>query len=143
VIKIPDLEIICPVCEEEISISAQDLKLASVQRGKTEGKVLVGCPKCARVLEVPDVPEKGIGQWIATITENDDWLGCVPLMDEEQAKIPGGSVGDLAFKRYRAGQNGPLLDRRTYMWTYGVDPKIHMSLNPSMGAEPFDTGVHK
>jgi len=140
VIKIPNLKTICPVCETDISIPGAEINLASVQRGKTAGKVLVGCPACARVLEAPDVPEKGIGQWIAAIEENEDWLGCIPLMDEEQAKIPSGYVGDLALRRYKAGEGGPLLDRRAYMLKYGIDPKLHMQLNPGMGAKPFDTG---
>lgn len=135
--KMPNLKTICPVCESDIEIYGPELNLASVQRAKTGGNVLVGCPACARVLVVPDVPEKGLNQWIATITENADWLGCVPLMDAEQAKIPSGMTGDLALRRYKAGEGGPLLDRREYMTKYGIDPKIHMSLNPSMGKEPF------
>jgi hypothetical protein len=138
VIKIPNLKTICPVCESDISIPGAEINLASSQRGKTAGNVLVGCPACARVLVIPDVPEKGIGKWIATIEENEDWLGCIPLMDEVPGIIPVGSVGDLALKRYRAGANGPLLDRRAYMMQYGIDPKLHMQLNPSMGAKPFE-----
>lgn len=102
------LTTICPVCESDISIASRDIKLAVMQKGKTGGKTIIGCPACARVLVIEDAPETGVSQWIEKVAESDDWLGCIPLMDPEQAKIPTGYIGDLAFRRYKPGQGGSL-----------------------------------
>lgn len=132
------LKTICPVCESDISISSKDVKLAITQKAKTAGKPLVGCPACARVLVIEDAPETDVSQWVEMVSESDDWLGCVPLMDPEQAKIPTGYIGDLAFRRYKPGQGGEPLPRREYMVRYGIDPKIHVALNPGLGGESFN-----
>lgn len=42
------LTTICPVCENDISIESRDIKLAVMQKGKTGGKTIIGCPACAR-----------------------------------------------------------------------------------------------
>ena len=47
------LTTICPVCENDISIESRDIKLAVMQKGKTAGKTIIGCPACARVLDCP------------------------------------------------------------------------------------------
>jgi hypothetical protein len=132
------LKTLCPVCESDIEIPSRDIQLAVKQKGKTQGKAVVGCPACARVLVVEDVPEKDVSQWIETVSESDDWLGCIPLMDPEQAKAPTGYIGDLAFRRYKAGQGGEPLPRREYMMAYGIDPVIHIALNPGMSGTPFN-----
>lgn len=131
------LKTICPVCESDISIAGKDIKLAVMQKAKTAGKPLVGCPACARVLVISDAPDTDVSQWIEKVSESDDWLGCVPLMDPEQAKIPTGYIGDLAFRRYKPGQGGEPLPRREYMVRYGIDPKIHCELNPGLGGDAF------
>jgi len=133
-------EIFCPVCEKDFELPKNELRKSTLQRGKTGGKVLIGCWKCARVLQVLDAPEgtdKEVVRWAAEAEKNDDWLSCVPLLDSETAKIPSGSNADLSYVRYQAGQGGDLLDRRAYMMRYGVDPLIHMTLNPSMGGAAF------
>ena len=43
------LTTICPVCENDISIESRDIKLAVMQKGKTAGKTIIGCPACARM----------------------------------------------------------------------------------------------
>ena len=132
--------IFCPVCENDFELPKNELRKASIQRAKTGGKVLIGCQACARVLVVQDAPEEGVVEWAVKAETTDDWLSCIPLLDPEQAKIPAGYVGDLAYRRYRAGAGGSLLDRRAYMVAYGIDPLIHMSLNPGMVREAFDVG---
>ena len=129
--------IFCPVCENDFELPKNELRKASLQRGKTGGKVLIGCWKCARVLWVKDAPDEGVERWAAEAEKNDDWLSCVPLLDSETAKIPSGSNADLSYVRYQAGQGGDLLDRRAYMMRFGVDPLIHMALNPGMGGSVF------
>ena len=128
---------ICPVCENDISIASREIQLAVRQKGKTGGKTIIGCPACARVLVIEDAPEKNISQWVEKVSADDDWLGCIPLMDPEQAKIPTGTVGDLAFLRYKPGGGGEPLPRREYMVRYGIDPKIHTDLNPGLGGGTF------
>lgn len=128
---------ICPVCENDISIASRDIKLAVMQKDKTAGKTIIGCPACARVLVISDAPEKDISQWVEKVSADEDWLGCIPLMDPEQAKIPTGTVGDLAFLRYKPGGGGEPLPRREYMVRYGIDPKIHCELNPGLGGDAF------
>ena len=131
------LTTICSVCENDISIASKEIQLAVRQKGKTGGKTLIGCPKCARVLVIADAPETDVSQWVEKVSADEDWLGCVPLMDPEQAKIPAGTVGDLAFLRYKPGGGGEPLPRREYMVRYGVDPKIHVELNPGLGGDAF------
>ena len=131
------LTTICPVCENDISIASREIQLAVRQKGKTGGKTIIGCPACARVLVIEDAPEKNISQWVEKVSADDDWLGCIPLMDPEQAKIPTGTVGDLAFLRYKPGGGGEPLPRREYMVRYGIDPKIHVELNPGLGDGTF------
>ena len=131
------LTTICPVCENDISIASRDIKLAVMQKGKTAGKTIIGCPACARVLVIADAPEKDISQWVEKVSADDDWLGCIPLLNPEQAKIPSGATGDLAFIQYKPGGGGEPLPRREYMVRYGIDPKIHIDLNPGLGGSTF------
>lgn len=131
------LKTICPVCESNIVVEQDEIKIATVQRGKTGGQILVGCPACARVLVIPDAPEKGVFQWLEKMSNDPDWLGCVPLLNADQAKIPAGSEGDLAYIKYRPGGGGEPLPRREYMVRYGIDPKIHCELNPGLGNGTF------
>lgn len=131
------LTTICPVCENDISIASRDIKLAVMQKGKTAGKTIIGCPACARVLVIADAPEKDISQWVEKVSADEDWLGCIPLLNPEQAKIPSGTTGDLAFIQYKPGGGGEPLPRREYMVRYGIDPKIHVELNPGLGDGTF------
>jgi len=131
------LKTLCPVCESDIEIPSRDIQLAVKQKEKTAGKTIIGCPACARVLVIEDAPEKDISQWVEKVSADEDWLGCIPLMDPEQAKIPTGTVGDLAFLRYKPGGGGEPLPRREYMVRYGIDPKIHIDLNPGLGGSTF------
>lgn len=131
------LTTICPVCENDISIESKEIQLAVRQKGKTGGKPLVGCPACARVLVISDAPEKDISQWVEKVSADEDWLGCVPLLNPDQVKIPAGTTGDLAFIRYKPGGGGEPLPRREYMVRYGIDPKIHVELNPGLGGGTF------
>ena len=131
------LTTICPVCENDISIESRDIKLAVMQKGKTAGKTIIGCPACARVLVIEDAPEKDVSQWVEKVSADEDWLGCIPLLNPEQAKIPSGTTGDLAFIQYKPGGGGEPLPRREYMVRYGIDPKIHVELNPGLGDGTF------
>lgn len=131
------LTTICPVCENDISIASRDIKLAVMQKDKTAGKTIIGCPACARVLVISDAPEKDISQWVEKVSADEDWLGCIPLLNPDQAKIPSGTTGDLAFIQYKPGGGGEPLPRREYMVRYGIDPKIHTDLNPGLGDGTF------
>jgi hypothetical protein len=137
-----DIETICPICEKDITIKARDIKLAVQHIKETNNKLLVGCPECCRVLLIPEkLPEGGyLDEWIATIAENDDWCGCVPLLDPTQAKIPNGSYSDLGVTMYRPGSGGAPMRKRAYMLLYGIDPECHLAKNPSMGGKPKDLG---
>lgn len=138
-----DIETDCPVCEEEITIKARDIKLAVQHRKETGDNILVSCPACCRALRLEgDVPgNMTVDQWIAKMAEDpEDWCGCVPMLDATQEQIPAGKFADLGVTFYRPGSGGPALKKRPYMYNYGIDPSCHLSKNPSMGETPVDLG---
>jgi hypothetical protein len=129
--------VFCPVCENDFKLPKNELRKAAIQRNKTGGKILIGCWDCARVLVVQGVPSDGVEEWAAQAEKSNDWLSCIPMLDKVQEDTPTGSNADLKYIRYRSGANGPLMDRRAYMMAYGIDPLIHMALNPGMGGAAF------
>lgn len=135
VVNLKDIMIVCPVCEEDITLAARDIKLA--YRHKTAGKTLIGCPNCARVLVLPVDGLKDDAELDAYISSVDDCC-CIPLLDEDVVRIPAGFVAQLGKKMYRAGGGGPLLAKRDYMAKYGIDPEI--ALAKRGGGEAFKIG---
>ena len=113
---------ICPVCEEDIIISPRELKIASQHRAETGGRVLVSCPKCCRVLAMPDPMPEGEAELEAWATSVEECC-CVPLLNDEDAREPAGCIDNLGKKVYRPGGGGPALMKRAYMARYGIDPE--------------------
>ncbi len=140
-----NIKIDCPVCEEEVEISARDIRLAIQHKNKTGGKALVSCPECCRVLVLPEgVPESGdaLEEWVTKEAENpEDCCGCVPVLDENVVKTPTGGYKDLNVWYYRPGGGGNALRKREYMLEYGINPECYMNKNPSMGGKPTKVGA--
>ena len=129
---------ICPVCEQDIEIKAQDLKLAIRHKAETGNKVLVHCPECCRSLKMPDDMPKddlALNEWIGNV--GDDFGECVPMLDDTQAKTPNGYIGDLGVKLYRPGSGGKPLAKYPYMFRYGINPECYLAKNNSQGRKPF------
>ena len=134
-VNLKDIMTVCPVCESDITLAARDIKLA--YRHKTSGKTLIGCPNCARVLELPmpDELDAGLEEYISTVED----CCCVPLLDEDVVRIPAGYAAQLGKKMYRPGGGGPSLAKRDYMAKYGIDPEIALAKRGS-GGEAFHIG---
>ena len=131
---------ICPVCEEDIIISPRELKIASQHRSETGGRVLVSCPNCCRVLVLPDPIPEGEAELEAWITSVDECC-CVPLLNDEDVKMPNGCIDNLGKKVYRPGGGGPALMKRAYMARYGIDPeKALEKMHGNAKREPFKIG---
>lgn len=117
-----EIETICPICEEDITISSRELKISSQHRKETGGKVLVSCPNCCRVLALPDpIPEEEaeLEAWSTSVED----CCCVPLLNDEDVRIPNGVMDNLGKKAYRPGGGGPALMKRAYMARYGINPE--------------------
>lgn len=133
------IELICPVCENDISISTREIKLAISHKKETGGNVLVSCPECCRVLVMPlGVPEdtEAVEQWITDV----DNVTCVPLLNGDYVRIPSGSITLLGRTTYKPGGGDTALPKRQYMFRYGINPECAVSKNPSLGGKPFVTG---
>lgn len=132
--RMTEIKTICPVCEKDITIADRDITLAVSHKEDTGGNVLVTCSECCRALVVP--VEGDPAEWIAEASQDDDWNGCVPMLDDTEIKKPSGSRGDLGVLEYIPGDGGPAMRKRPYMWKYGINPECHMAKNPSMGKKP-------
>ena len=136
------IETDCPICESPISISEKEIRLAISHKKDTDGKMLVTCPACCRALVLEgDKPEDlSVEEWIAEIAKDEDWCGCVPMLDPNQERIPAGGYADLNLWVYQPGGAGKALPRRQYMAAYGIDPQCYMEKNPDMGGKPVILG---
>jgi hypothetical protein len=117
-----EILIICPICEEDIVISERELKIASQHRKETGGKVLISCPKCHRVLALPNPLPEGEAELEEWATSVEDCC-CVPLLNDEDVRMPNGCIDNLGKKVYRPGGGGPALMKRAYMFRYGINPE--------------------
>jgi hypothetical protein len=134
-----DLETICPVCEEDITISSREIALAIQHKKSTGGRTLVSCPECSRALVLPEgIPatEDYIEVWIGNI---DDVL-CVPMRNDEDIRLPNGFVDNVGKKAWRPGGGGPALAKRPYMFKYGIDPERAWAKMKREKLEPFKIG---
>jgi hypothetical protein len=134
------LDIICPVCEEDIVISTREIKLAVRHKGSTGGKALVSCPHCSRVLVLPaDAPEDdaALDAWLPSVADT----MCVPMLSDEAIRIPAGMADELGKKVYRPGGGGPALPKRLYMARYGIDPENALRKMGRGKAAPFNTST--
>jgi hypothetical protein len=142
--ELKDITIDCPVCEESVTIKARDIRLAIQHKKETDGKILIWCPECCRVLELPEAtPQDGVAldEWLGNMAENpDDWCGCVPVLDDTVVRIPNGGYADLNVWYWRPGGGGKALRKRRYMLEYGIQPECHNKKNPAMGGKPVVTG---
>ena len=137
VVNLKNIMTVCPVCEENITLAARDIKLA--YRHKTSGKTLIGCPNCAMVLELPLPDElEDDAELEAYISSVEDCC-CVPLLDEDVVRIPAGYTAQLGKRMYRPGGGGPSLAKRDYMAKYGIDPEIALAKRGNSG-EAFKIG---
>ena len=129
----------CPVCEEEITITGREIKLASQHRAETGGRVLVSCPNCCRVLAMPDPIPEGEAELEAWSTSVDECC-CVPLLNSDLVRMPAGSENNLGKKVYRPGGGGPTLMKRPYMARYGIDPERALEKMRGGEKKPFKIG---
>jgi len=137
----PNIEIICPICEKDISLTEREIKLAVRAKKDTGGMILVSCPECCRVLRIASEVPDDITEWIAEAAEDpDQCCPCVPMLDSTQEQIPNGSYADLGVTFYRPGNGGKPMKKRAYMTTYGINPECHMAKNPGLGGKPFKIG---
>jgi hypothetical protein len=133
-----DLLTICPVCEKDIIITGREVMLAVRHKTSAGGQALVGCPVCFRALVLPsDVPEDDIAleEWLGDI----DDIQCVPLLNDEDVKLPAGKFNNLGKVVYRPGGGGPALMKRPYMFKYGIDPEKAWAAM-DQGGKPFVIG---
>lgn len=133
-----DIATICPVCEEDITISAREIKIASQHRKETGGKVLVSCPECCRTLVLPDPIPEGeaeLEEWTVSVKD----CCCVPLLSDDDVKMPNGPEDRLGKKLWRPGGGGPSLMKRPYMFRYGINPET-MWAKMNGGQKPFKIG---
>jgi hypothetical protein len=131
----------CPVCENETTITAKEIRMAVQHRGKTGGKILVFCDQCCRALVLPEgVPTDGaaLEQWIVSEEEDpQDCCGCVPMIDGDLEMFkPNGGYADLGLWFYKPGNGGKPLPEREYRYAYGISPKCHNAKNPGLGGKP-------
>ncbi|MCK9569466.1 hypothetical protein M0R72_11050 [Candidatus Pacearchaeota archaeon] len=136
----PDLKLICPVCEEDISIAEREIKLAVRHKAATGGKALISCPLCSRVLVLPEpVPEDdaALDAWIPSVADT----MCVAMLNDEAIRIPAGMQNDLGKKAYRPGGGGPALSKREYMARYGIDPERALANMGRGNVTPFNTST--
>ena len=134
-----DIETICPICEESVTISSRELKIASQHRTETGGRVLVSCSNCCRVLALPDpIPEgeAGLEAWATSVED----CCCVPLLDDEDVRMPNGVINNIGKKVYRPGGGGPALMKRPYMARYGIDPEAAWKKMGGGQQKPFEIG---
>lgn len=142
--ELKGIDIDCPVCEKEVTITSREIKLAIQHKKDTGGLALVSCPECCRALVLPEgIPQSGaeLEEWIISeIEDPEDCCGCVPMLDPTQEQIPTGSYADLGVTFYRPGGGGVAMKKRPYMYAYGIDPACHIAKNPGMGGKPFKAG---
>jgi hypothetical protein len=138
-----DITTDCPICEEEITITGREIKLASQHRKETGGKVLVSCPKCCRVVALPDpIPdgEAELEEWATDIKD----CCCVPILNEEDVRLPNGIIDNQGKKAWRPGGGGPALMKRLYMFRYGINPEtMWAKMQGGEVQKPFKIGGRK
>lgn len=134
-----EITTICPICEEDIIISPRELKIASQHRKETGGKVLVSCPECCRVLALPDPIPEGEAELEAWSTSVEDCC-CVPLLNDEDVRLPNGPIDNQGKKIWRPGSGGPALMKRAYMYRYGINPETMWAKMGGGERKPFKIG---
>jgi hypothetical protein len=135
-----DVPTICPVCEADVVITAREIKLASQHRKETVDKVMVSCPECCRTLVLPDPIPEGDAELEAWITSVEDCC-CVPMLNDENVRMPAGMENNLGKKIYRPGGGGPQLMKRAYMARYGIDPeRALLKMRGGSTQKPFKIG---
>lgn len=135
----PKIQLICPVCEEDIEIADREIKIAIQHKKDTGGNVLVSCPECCRVLVMPkDMPvgNAELDQWVTDVQD----VVCVPILNDDYIRIPTGQSDLLGKKTYMSGGGDTALMKRSYMFRYGVNPECALRKNMSLGSKPFKVG---
>jgi hypothetical protein len=122
-----DLKSICPVCDQDIVIPERSIVVAVMHKDTTEGKALVGCPNCCRILVLPsDIPTDGVAlnAWIAKYdTEAEtNWLQCAKLLDDMHAKLPNGFVEHIGVRYWTPGDDTQSISTSNYILRYGINP---------------------
>jgi len=136
----PDLKLICQVCEEDIVISEREIKLAVRHKAATGGNALISCPHCSRVLVLPaDAPEDDVAleAWLPSVADT----MCVPMLSDTAIRIPAGVAEELGAKVYRPGGGGPALAKRAYMLRYGINPENALRKMGRSESKPFNTST--
>lgn len=135
-----DILTICPVCEMDITITARELKIASQHRGETGNKVLVSCPNCCRSLALPDPIPEGeaeLEEWATDVSG----CCCIPLLNEEDVRMPNGIIDNQGKKAWRPGCGGQALMKRPYMFRYGINPEaMWLKMQGGEAKKPFKIG---
>lgn len=124
-----DISTICPNggCDKEIVLDSARIKRAVMRKEQMGGHVLIGCPECGHVMEVPDVPTDDVlfKQWAEDAAEKENEIECVPFIDSLTLILPNGHTIEAGTTKYTPGSgSGPALDKYQYMLKYGIDPSI-------------------
>jgi hypothetical protein len=133
-----NVEVECPVCEESITITERDMRLAIQHKAETGETPLVSCSNCCRCLVLPDAPQDmdALAEWKPDVSGET----CVPFLDDEFIREPNGVVTHLGAKTYTSGGGTTGLTKRAYMYKYGINPECAIAKNPNMGGKPFVLG---
>jgi hypothetical protein len=130
-----NLEVTCPVCENDIVITEKEMKLAVQHIAETGGVPLVSCTECCRVLSLPEMPTNGdlLENWVPDVSGET----CVPFLDDEFVREPNGVTIHLGAKVYTSGSGVTGLTKRAYMHRYGMNPECAIAKNKNMGRTPY------
>ena len=119
---------ICPNggCDKDISLDAARIKRALLRKGQMNGKALIGCPECAHVMVLPDIPSEDtlFEQWATDAAEKGNEIECVPFIDSLTLILPNGHTDQAGTTMYTPGSGGQALDKYQYMLKFGIDPSI-------------------
>ena len=146
---------ICPVCDHEFEITKGMISIAMNHRHETGSVVLVADPwngdrdnpeGCCRALIIPSPDDKNgtvspEEYYVQLGGDSDDYLDCIPLLEDQIAKEPDGMIDYQGEKVYRPGDGSAPLRRWDYMFKFGIDPAC-MWYRMHDPEKPFVVGGH-
>lgn len=112
----------CPYClTRDIEISKKEVDRAIRNRNMTDDKIMIGCPKCSKVLVISGDSTNAIQEWKPEVNKD---CCCVPWLTDDVIRMPAGVIRECGVK-FRPGGGGPAIGKFDYMVKYGIDPEIY------------------